>query len=60
MTIMHRGDNLRMSIVSPVPRKPWRPVRNRLRMRIGGTGSLLGFTLLVTILAACGLSGLIP
>lgn len=28
--------------------------------QIGSTGSLLGFTVLVTILAACGLSGLVP
>ncbi len=26
----------------------------------GGTGSLIGFTLLATILAACGLTGLVP
>lgn len=27
---------------------------------VGGTGSLVGFTLLATILAACGLTGLVP
>lgn len=32
----------------------------RLYMRIGSTGSLAGFTLLVTVLAACGLTGLVP
>jgi hypothetical protein len=26
----------------------------------GGTGFLVGFTLLATILAACGLTGLVP
>lgn len=31
-----------------------------LRARIGGTGSLLVFTVLVTILASCGLTGLVP
>jgi hypothetical protein len=28
--------------------------------QIGSTESLLGFTLMVTILAACGLLGLVP
>jgi hypothetical protein len=31
-----------------------------LRARIGGTGSLLGFTVLVTAMAVCGLTGLLP
>ena len=35
-------------------------VSYRLVARIGSTGSLLAFTLLVTILAACGLTGLVP
>ncbi|KZB99354.1 hypothetical protein AU375_04430 [Methylobacterium radiotolerans] len=35
-------------------------MRYRLYMRIGSTGSLAGFTLLVTILTACGFSGLVP
>jgi hypothetical protein len=35
-------------------------VSYRLLAPIGSTGSLLGFTVLVTILAACGLSGLVP
>lgn len=29
-------------------------------VQVGSTGALLGFTVLVTILAACGLSGLVP
>jgi hypothetical protein len=32
----------------------------RFFSQIGGTRSLLGFTVLVTILAACGLTGLVP
>ncbi len=36
------------------------PVSHRLFAQIGNTGSLLGFTMLVTILAACGLTGLVP
>jgi hypothetical protein len=32
----------------------------RLFAQIGGTGSLLGFTVLVTVPAACGLMGLVP
>lgn len=32
----------------------------RLFTHIGSTGSLLGFTMLVTFLAGCGLSGLVP
>lgn len=35
-------------------------VSNRLFAQIGSTGSLLGFMVLVTILAACGLTALVP
>jgi hypothetical protein len=38
----------------------WQEVSYRLLERIGSTGSLLVFTVLVTILAVCGLSGLVP
>ena len=36
------------------------PVSRRFLAPIGGTGSLVGFTVLVTALAACGLTGLVP
>lgn len=35
-------------------------MRRRVQARIGSTGSLVGFTVLVTALAACGLTGLVP
>jgi len=35
-------------------------VNYRLVSRMGSTGSLLGFTVLVTMLAVCGLTGLVP
>lgn len=36
------------------------PVSYRLVSRMGSTASLLGFTVLVTVLAACGLTRLVP
>ena len=35
-------------------------MKRRLLAPIGGTGSLVAFTVLVTALAACGLTGLVP
>lgn len=36
------------------------PLSYRLVAQIGSTGSLLGFTLIVTMLAASGFAGLVP
>ncbi len=35
-------------------------MKRRLLAPIGGTGSLVGFTVLVTSLAACGFTGVVP